>query len=70
MLVGEPLGSKTSVIHTMADSLSLLKEQGHEGFAKVIYKTINPKSVTMGQLYGQFDPVSHEVCPLPFIVVG
>jgi dynein heavy chain, axonemal len=61
MLVGEPFGSKTSVIYTMADSLTYLSEQGHEQYEKVIYKTINPKSITMGQLYGQFDPVSHEV---------
>lgn len=61
MLVGEPFGSKSCVIHTMAKAMSLLHERGSEEFEKVILKSINPKAITMGQLYGMFDPVSHEV---------
>ncbi|XP_064633435.1 dynein axonemal heavy chain 12-like isoform X2 [Lineus longissimus] len=61
MLVGEPFGSKTSVIHVLAEAMTLLNEEGHdEEYEKVLYKTINPKAITMGQLFGQFDPVSHE----------
>ena len=60
-MVGEPFGSKSCVMHSMAEAMTLLSERGNEEFEKVIYRTINPKAITMGQLYGQFDPVSHEV---------
>ena len=61
MMVGDPFGGKTAVIHTMADAMTLLNERGNMEYEKVMYKTMNPKAITMGQLYGQFDPVSHEV---------
>ena len=66
-MVGEPFGSKTCIIHTMAEAMTQLNVAGHHEFERVIYTTINPKSITMGQLYGQFDPVSHEVRQLCFI---
>ncbi|NXF75625.1 DYH7 protein, partial [Sclerurus mexicanus] len=60
MLVGESFSGKTKVLHVLADTLSLMKERGYGEEEKVIFRTINPKSITMGQLFGQFDLISHE----------
>ncbi|KAF4799422.1 Dynein heavy chain 7, axonemal [Turdus rufiventris] len=60
MLVGEPFSGKTKVLHVLADTLSLMKTRGYGEEEKVIYRTVNPKSITMGQLFGQFDLISHE----------
>ena len=61
MLVGEPFAGKTKVLHVMAETLTLMNENALNEEEKVTYRTVNPKSITMGQLFGEFDPVSHEV---------
>nr|XP_050853938.1 dynein axonemal heavy chain 12-like isoform X4 [Vespula vulgaris] len=70
MLVGEPFGGKTSVLHTLAEVLTLMHEWNDENGAVTKYFTINPKSITLEQLYGHFDPVSSEwsdgVCAVAF----
>ncbi|XP_069675994.1 dynein axonemal heavy chain 7 isoform X3 [Periplaneta americana] len=59
MLVGEPFGGKTCTLKVLADALSIMERKGLDEH-KVRLRFINPKAVTMGQLYGQFDPVSYE----------
>ena len=59
MLVGLPWSGKTMVYKVLAAALSDMCEAGL-GEKKVEYRVLNPKSITMGQLYGQFDAITHE----------
>lgn len=58
MVVGDADAGKSSVLGVLADALNSL--EGDPRYYKVQMTVCNPKAVTMGQLYGQFDEVSHE----------
>ncbi|ALC43064.1 CG17150 [Drosophila busckii] len=62
MIVGGSMGGKTTAYQVLAQTLrnvSLDEESTLKEFP-VVFRIINPKAITMGQLYGRFDPVSHE----------
>lgn len=60
MLVGDPFSGKSMTLKILSESLTLMEEKQQPGGVGCTYKVLNPKAVTMGQLYGAFDPISYE----------
>mmetsp|Transcript_14483 Transcript_14483/g.50911 ORF Transcript_14483/g.50911 Transcript_14483/m.50911 type:complete len:4419 (-) Transcript_14483:356-13612(-) len=60
MLVGGTLGGKSVCWKTLAKAKGILKALGQEGMEKVVYQIINPKSITMNELYGAYDLATME----------
>ena len=58
MLVGPTMGGKTSNWKSLSRAMTKLAGVGD--FQKVRVYPLNPKSITMGQLYGEFDDNTHE----------
>jgi dynein heavy chain, axonemal len=60
MLVGQSFGMKTSAYRVLAAALGDLHKKGLNGEQHTKLYVLNPKSISMGQLYGQEDPISKE----------
>ncbi|KFO25210.1 Dynein heavy chain 1, axonemal [Fukomys damarensis] len=63
MLVGPTGSGKSSCYRVLAAALTSLKGQPSISggvYEAVHYYVLNPKSITMGQLYGEFDLLTHE----------
>ena len=62
MVVGLPFSAKSSALAVLAGALGDLAAEGKIGalFNPVDMRIINPKAVTMGQLYGETDKATQE----------
>lgn len=61
MTVGPTMGGKTSATKVLQEAMTKLRlEMGNQRFEEVKTHTLNPKAITMSQLYGGFDDASGE----------
>jgi len=62
MVVGLTLTGKTTCQNALANALSQLRRDGEESpdFEVTRQHTLNPKAITMGELYGEVNPITQE----------
>eukprot|EP00958_Prasinococcus_capsulatus_P020419 scaffold2645_cov378-Prasinococcus_capsulatus_cf.AAC.24 len=58
MLVGPTCSGKTAAYRALSRAMTKLKDEA--SFERVKTVVMNPKAITMGQLYGDFDEATHE----------
>jgi len=61
-IVGPAATGKSSIYRILAAFMTNLREKGskNELFQKVKFQILNPKSIAMGELYGEFHPLTQE----------
>jgi dynein heavy chain, axonemal len=61
-LVGPAGTGKTTIYRILAALMTNLRDKGvkNQQFQRVRYRVLNPKCIKMGELYGEFDPMTQE----------
>ena len=63
MIVGATGSGKTTCYEILADTMTALRAEDNSADARyqlVKTKVLNPKSISMGELYGEVNPISQE----------
>ena len=64
MVIGGPMSCKSQLYSILSEALTMLAEENKfdkfTTYHKASFKVVNPKSMTLHQLYGLFDPLTHE----------
>jgi dynein heavy chain, axonemal len=60
MIVGPTGGGKTTSYQILQEAMNTLHEQDPESYRQIKTKVLNPKSISMGELYGQENPDTKE----------
>ena len=60
MLVGDPMGGKSTAWKILAAAQNTLAKQNVEGYMSVIPYVISPKSIELDELYGAYDLATFE----------
>jgi dynein heavy chain len=62
MIIGETLTGKSTIIRSLKGAMRQIRANGYTGddYLSVDSETLNPKSITMDELYGSFSVLTQE----------
>lgn len=55
MIIGATMSGKSTVYNSLRAAINILNKEGNQKFLKVESEVLNPKSITMNELYGFVD---------------